>query len=76
MGGYYANAYDNQWKGFVQAIHSGTPAGATFADGMAATQVALAVTQSADSSRSVRVSDCADTIAPVQKHNSGPAAGS
>lgn len=73
MGGYYANAYDNQWKGFVQAILSGTPAGATFADGMAATRVALAVTQSADSGRTVRVADCADTIAPVRERSSGEA---
>jgi predicted dehydrogenase len=73
IGGYYANAYANQWQGFVQAIHSGTQAGATFADGLAATRVALAVTQAADSSSSVRVADCADTIAPVREQSSGPA---
>lgn len=71
LGGYYANAYHEQWKGFLQAIDSGKPAGATFADGMAATRIALSVTQSADSGRSVRVADCADTIAPVRARKSG-----
>jgi predicted dehydrogenase len=70
IGGYYANAYTNQWQGFVQAIHSGTRAGATFADGLAATRVALAVTQAADSGSSVRVTDCADMIAPVRDQSS------
>lgn len=74
IGGYYANAYTNQWQGFVQAIHSGTQAGATFADGLAATRVALAVTQAADSCSSVRVADCADTIAPVREQSRGQAA--
>ncbi|MEK7237075.1 MAG: hypothetical protein AAB242_10655, partial [Nitrospirota bacterium] len=74
IGGYYANAYANQWQGFVQAIHSGTQAGATFADGLAATRVALAVTQAADSGSSVRVADCADTIAPVRERSNEPAA--
>ena len=66
LGGYYAHAYHDQWKGFLQAIDSGKPAGATFSDGMAATRVALAATQSAVSGRSVRIADCADTIGPVR----------
>ena len=64
--GYYPNAYQNQWKGFVGAIESGKRAGASFSDGMAATRVALAATQSAScSGRSVRIVDCLDMIAPV-----------
>ena len=67
LGGYYANAYREQWTGFLHAIASGNPAGASFADGREATRVALAVTQSASAHRSVRVADCADAIAPVQR---------
>lgn len=73
IGGYYANAYANQWQGFVQAINGGTRTGATFADGLAATRVALAVTQAADSGSSVRVAECADRITPVRERSSGPA---
>jgi myo-inositol 2-dehydrogenase/D-chiro-inositol 1-dehydrogenase len=65
LGGYYPNAYENEWEGFVRAIESGKPEGATLSDGMAATRVALAATQSASSGRSVRVADCVDMIAPV-----------
>ena len=67
LGGYYANAYREQWTGFLHAIASGNPAGASFADGLEATRVALAVTQSASAHSSVRVADCADAIAPVQR---------
>jgi myo-inositol 2-dehydrogenase/D-chiro-inositol 1-dehydrogenase len=67
LGGYYANAYRDQWTGFLNAIESGTPAGASFADGREATRVALAVTQSANAHRSVRIADCTDAIAPVKE---------
>jgi len=65
LGGYYADAYRNQWEGFVRAINSGQRAGATFVDGVAATRVALAATQSAYSGRSIRIADCIDMIAKV-----------
>jgi predicted dehydrogenase len=71
MGGYYAGAYRDQWTGFLNAIASGEPAGASFADGREATRVALAVTQAANAHRSVRVADCADAIAPVQASRNG-----
>jgi predicted dehydrogenase len=64
LGGYYAHAYRDQWTGFLQAIKSGKPAGASFVDGRESTRVALAVTQSANAHRSIRIADCADAIAP------------
>jgi predicted dehydrogenase len=64
LGGYYANAYREQWTGFLKAIQNGKPAGASFADGREATRVALAVTQSATTHQAIRVADCADAIAP------------
>ena len=67
LGGYYAHAYREQWTGFLNAIQCGKPAGASFADGREATRVALAVTQSANARRSVRIADCAHAIAPVQE---------
>ena len=75
LGGYYANAYREQWTGFLRAIKSGKPAGASFADGREATRVALAVTQSANACRPVRIADCVDTIAPVQGSRNGDDAG-
>jgi predicted dehydrogenase len=75
LGGYYANAYRNQWTGFLKAIERGKPEGASFADGREATRVALAVTQSASARRPVRIADCADTIAPVQGSRNGDDAG-
>jgi myo-inositol 2-dehydrogenase/D-chiro-inositol 1-dehydrogenase len=71
LGGYYANAYRDEWTGFLSAIESGKPAGASFADGREATRVALAVTQSANAHRSVRIADCTDAIAPVQESRNG-----
>lgn len=71
MGGYYANAYRDQWTGFLNAIESGKQPGASFADGREATRVALAVTQSASARRPVRIADCADAIAPVQGRRNG-----
>ena len=65
LGGYYAHAYRDQWIGFLNAIKSGQPAGASFVDGREATRVALAVTQSASARRPVCIADCADAIAPV-----------
>lgn len=65
LGGYYANAYREQWTGFLKAIENGKPEGASFADGREATRVALAVTQSANTHRPVRVAECGDAIAPV-----------
>jgi len=75
LGGYYANAYRNQWTGFLQAIESGKPEGASFADGREATRVALAVTQSASTGRPIRIAKCADAIAPVQGGSNGDNAG-
>lgn len=75
LGGYYANAYREQWKGFLHAVECGKPAGASFADGQAATRIALAVTQSANEHRSVRVADCMDVIAPVQRSRREDVAG-
>lgn len=66
LGGYYVHAYRDQWIGFLNAIESGKPTGASFADGREATRVALAVTQSASARRPVCIADCADTIAPVR----------
>ncbi len=66
LGGYYANAYLNQWAGFLEAIQSGKPAGASFADGREATRVALAATQSAATGQRVRIADCVDTHASYQ----------
>jgi predicted dehydrogenase len=71
LGGYYANAYREQWTGFLHAIESGKPTGASFADGREATRVALAVTQSASAHRPVRIADCGDAITPVQGNRSG-----
>ena len=71
LGGYYANAYRDQWTGFLDAIQNGKPAGATFADGRESIRVALAVTQSANTHRSIRIADCADAIAPVQGRRNG-----
>lgn len=76
LGGYYADAYRNQWSGFLEAIRSGTPAGASFADGREATRVALAATQSASTGRAVRIADCADAIAPVEGRRPGDDASS
>jgi myo-inositol 2-dehydrogenase/D-chiro-inositol 1-dehydrogenase len=66
VGGYYLNAYHNQWKGFLHAMKSGKPAGASFADGKEATRIALAITQAANARQSIRLVDCVDEIAPVQ----------
>lgn len=74
LGGYYAHAYRDQWTGFLHAIKSGKPAGASFVDGRESTRVALAVTQSANAHRSIRIADCADAIAPPEKSRSGDAA--
>ena len=71
LGGYYAHAYRDQWTGFLHAIESGKPAGASFADGREATRVALAVTQSANAHRSISIANCADKIAPVQGSRKG-----
>jgi predicted dehydrogenase len=71
LGGYYANAYREQWTSFLHAIESGKRAGASFADGREATRVALAVTQSASAHRPVRIADCGDAITPVQGNRSG-----
>ena len=68
LGGYYAHAYRDQWIGFLNAIKSGKPAGASFVDGREATRVALAVTQSASARRPVCIADCADAIAPVREN--------
>lgn len=67
LGGYYADAYREQWKGFLNAVESGKPAGASFAAGREATRIALAVAQSANEHRSVRIADSVDLIAPVQR---------
>jgi predicted dehydrogenase len=75
QGGYYANAYHEQWKGFIHAIKSGKPAGANFADGREATRVALAVTQSATAHRSIGIADCADAIAPAHGNTKEDKAG-
>jgi predicted dehydrogenase len=66
-GGYYADAYRQQWMAFLGAIGSGRSVGASFADGREATRVALAATQSATARRAVRIADCADAITPVEK---------
>jgi predicted dehydrogenase len=68
-GGHYADAYREQWIGFLGAIESGKPAGASFADGREATRVALAATQSAGAGRPVRVAECADAIAPAERND-------
>ena len=65
LGGYYADAYRAQWNGFLTAVRSGRSAGATFQDGAAATRIALAVTQSASSGRTVRIADCDAAITPI-----------
>jgi myo-inositol 2-dehydrogenase/D-chiro-inositol 1-dehydrogenase len=76
LGGYYADAYRNQWTGFLNAIQSGKPAGASFADGREATRVALAATQSASNGRPIHIADCTDAIAPVKGSRHGDNAGS
>jgi len=75
LGGYYADAYRQQWKGFLNAVGTGKPVGASFADGREATRIALAVTQSANEHRSVRIADCVDLIAPVQRSRKEDVAG-